>query len=121
MTCSTCLGGDHNLCSTASATIVGRHGGFADKVRAEAPSVVKLPENMDLEIAGPLFCGGITVFNPLVQFGIRTTSKVGVIGIGGLGHIALQFLKSWGCEVVAFLLLANRKSRKLWKWELIES
>lgn len=100
--CSSCGSGDHNLCNKAQGTIVGRHGGFADKVRANAASVVPLPEGMDAKTAGPLFCGGITVFNPLVQFDIKPTDKVAVIGIGGLGHIALQFLRAWGCEVTAF-------------------
>ncbi|MGP9802562.1 NADPH-dependent aldehyde reductase Ahr [Rheinheimera sp. NSM] len=100
--CSSCGSGDHNLCNKAQGTIVGRHGGFADKVRANAASVVPLPDGMDAKTAGPLFCGGITVFNPLVQFDIKPTDKVAVIGIGGLGHIALQFLRAWGCEVTAF-------------------
>ena len=100
--CHECHSGDHNLCHQAQGTIVGRHGGFADKVRAEANSVVALPEGIDLKSAGPLFCGGITVFNPLIQFDIKPTDKVAVIGIGGLGHIALQFLNAWGCEVTAF-------------------
>lgn len=102
MTCPSCMGGDHNLCAAGEGTIVGRHGGFADRVRAHAASVVPLPQGIDSESAGPLFCGGITVFNPLVQFGIKPTDKVGVIGIGGLGHMALQFLNAWGCEVTAF-------------------
>ena len=67
--CNICLGGDHNLCDSAQATIVHHHGGFADKVRAQAISVVKLPEGLSSEVAGPLFCGGITVFNPIVQIG----------------------------------------------------
>ncbi|MBU1311022.1 MAG: NAD(P)-dependent alcohol dehydrogenase [Gammaproteobacteria bacterium] len=100
--CSSCGSGDHNLCSKAVGTIVGRHGGFADKVRANAASVVALPDGMDVKTAGPLFCGGITVFNPLVQFDVKPTDKVAVIGIGGLGHIALQFLRAWGCKVTAF-------------------
>ena len=65
-------------------------------------SVVALPKGLDAKKAGPLFCGGITVFNPMVQFDIKPTDKVAVIGIGGLGHIALQFLRAWGCEVTAF-------------------
>lgn len=100
--CHTCHTGDHNLCAQAQPTLAGRHGGFADKVRAQAIAVVALPEGVKPESAGPLFCGGITVFNPLVQFDIKPTDKVGVIGIGGLGHIALQFLNAWGCEVTAF-------------------
>ncbi|MDH5479987.1 MAG: NAD(P)-dependent alcohol dehydrogenase [Nitrosomonas sp.] len=102
MNCMPCLSGDHNLCAQAVPTIVGRHGGFADKVRANAASVIALPEYIDGQSAGPLFCGGITVFNPLLQFNIKPTAKVAVIGIGGLGHIALQFLNAWGCHVTAF-------------------
>lgn len=102
MTCSNCMHGDHNMCANAESTIVGHHGGFADKVHAQASSVVKLPEGLDLQSAGPLLCGGITVFNPLVQFGIKPTDSVAVIGIGGLGHMALQFLNAWGCQVTAF-------------------
>lgn len=113
MTCSTCLEGDHNMCSSAEATILGRHGGFADKVRARAASVVALPEDIDLQSAGPLFCGGITVFNPLVQFDIKPTDKVAVIGIGGLGHMALQFLNAWGCEVAAFTSSDAKKTEAL--------
>ena len=100
--CSPCDSGDHNLCSSAEGTIIGRHGGFADKVRAQAKSVVVIPDGIDLASAGPLFCGGITVFNPLVQYAIKPTDKVAVIGIGGLGHMALQFLNAWGCNVTAF-------------------
>jgi alcohol/geraniol dehydrogenase (NADP+) len=102
MHCHNCLSGDHNLCATAEQTIVGRHGGFADIVRCNSEWAIPLPETLDARNAGPLFCGGITVFNPIVQFDVRPTHRVGVIGIGGLGHLALQFLNKWGCEVTAF-------------------
>jgi uncharacterized zinc-type alcohol dehydrogenase-like protein len=102
MFCPQCMGGDHNLCRTVESTIIGRHGGFADRVRCQAAWAVPLPEKIDLVKAGPLFCAGITVFNPMVQFGVKATDRVGVIGIGGLGHLALQFLNKWGCEVCAF-------------------
>ncbi len=102
MYCEWCMSGDHNLCLTAEGTIVGRHGRFADRVRADQNWVVPLPEDLDPAKVSPLFCGGITVFNPIVQLGIKSTDRVGVIGIGGLGHMALRFLKAWGCEVTAF-------------------
>lgn len=102
MTCHQCMSGDHNLCQSAQATIVNRHGGFADRVRCNAEWAIPLPENLDARKAGPLFCGGITVFNPITQFGVQPTHRVGVVGIGGLGHLALQFLNAWGCEVTAF-------------------
>lgn len=113
MTCSSCLSGDQNLCASAQATIVGHYGGFADKVRAKAVSVIKLPEGTDTESAGPLFCGGATVFNPLVQFAVKPTAKVGVIGIGGLGHMALQFYSAWGCEVTAFTSTDKKRQEAL--------
>ncbi len=80
---------------------------------ADANSVVKIPDGIDLEIVGPLFCGGVTVFNPLVQFDVRPTDKVAVIGIGGLGHMALQFLNAWGCEVTAFTTSAAKRKGAL--------
>ena len=113
MTCNTCMSGDHNLCTQAESTIVGRHGGFADKVRAHAASIVALPDSINAQSAGPLFCGGITVFNPLLQFNVQPTAKVAVIGIGGLGHIALQFLKAWGCQVTAFTSNDDKKREAL--------
>jgi uncharacterized zinc-type alcohol dehydrogenase-like protein len=76
-------------------------------------SVVALPQNIDIQSAGPLFCGGITVFNPLVQFGVKPTDSVAVIGIGGLGHMALQFLNAWGCEVTAFTSSEAKKTEAL--------
>lgn len=102
MTCEWCLSGKHNLCPSREETIVNRHGGFADKVRAHELWTIPLPEGIDAVKAGPLFCGGITVFNPLIQLGVQPTDKVGVVGIGGLGHMALKFLRAWGCEVTAF-------------------
>ena len=111
--CALCHSGDHNLCATAQPTIIGHHGGFADKVRADANSVVPIPDGVELDSAGPLFCAGITVFNPLVQFDIKPTDKVAVIGIGGLGHLALQFLNAWGCEVTAFTSSEEKKEEAL--------
>lgn len=102
MACRSCLSGNHQLCATAEQIIVGRHGGFADRVRANWQWAVKLPEALAPASAGPLFCGGITVFAPIADFGIKPTDRVGVVGIGGLGHLALQFLNKWGCEVTAF-------------------
>jgi uncharacterized zinc-type alcohol dehydrogenase-like protein len=111
--CHSCKTGDQNLCAEAQSTIVAHHGGFADKVRADASSVIAIPEGIDLESAGPLFCGGITVFNPIVQFDVKPTDKVAVIGIGGLGHIALQFLNAWGCEVTAFTSSESKRHEAL--------
>lgn len=102
MTCHQCLSGNHNLCASVERTLYNRPGAFADRVRCHGAWAVPVPDKIEAAKAGPLFCAGITVFNPLVQFGVKPTDRVGVIGIGGLGHMALQFLNKWGCEVHAF-------------------
>lgn len=100
--CSNCMGGSQHHCRTARPTIAGRYGGFADKVRVQSIWAIPLPEELEAKSAGPLFCGGITVFNPMLDFGLLPIHRVAVIGIGGLGHLALKFAKAWGCEVTAF-------------------
>lgn len=102
MHCPQCMSGNHNLCPSADQTIVGRNGAFADRVRCHWSWAIPIPDGLDPAKVGPLFCGGITVFNPIIQCNVQPTDRVGVIGIGGLGHLALQFLNKWGCEVYAF-------------------
>ncbi|KAA8732446.1 NAD(P)-dependent alcohol dehydrogenase [Acinetobacter qingfengensis] len=107
--CNACLQGERVFCPDLIPTIVGHAGGFADKVRAGWQWVIPLPEQLDPVSAGPLLCGGVTVFHPLLQHKIQAIHRVGVIGIGGLGHIALKLLKSWGCEITAFTSNLNKK------------
>ena len=109
MNCELCMGGDQNLCQTAEGIIVGRHGGFADRVRIDAIWAIPIPDGVNPKSAGPLMCGGITVFNPILQFDVKPTNRVGVIGIGGLGHMALKFLNAYGCEVTAFSSSGNKE------------
>lgn len=108
--CRLCLTGDHMLCARAVPTIIGHRGGFADRVRAQWPWAVPIPDGVDAASAGPLLCGGITVFNPLLRFGVKPTHRVGVVGIGGLGHMALKFASAWGCEVTAFTSSASKEA-----------
>lgn len=101
MHCHQCRSGDQNLCAENVPTIVGHHGGFADRLRVQWPWAIPLPQGLDTSDAGPLLCGGTTVFDPLHVFGIKPTDRIGVVGIGGLGHMALKFANAWGCEVTA--------------------
>ena len=102
MHCDQCISGHHNLCSAVEGTITHQHGGFANRVRSHWSWAVPIPDQLDTAICGPLLCGGVTVFNPLLQHELSPISRVGVVGIGGLGHMALMFLRAWGCEVTAF-------------------
>lgn len=108
--CEWCTRGMENLCQSAEATCVKRHGGYANKVRANARFVVPIPEGLASEQAAPLLCGGITVYNPLRTYCINPSSSVGVVGIGGLGHMAIQFARVFGAEVTAFSMSAAKEA-----------
>jgi uncharacterized zinc-type alcohol dehydrogenase-like protein len=101
MHCNQCITGNQNLCPEAKGTITHQAGGFADRVRCHWAWTLKIPENLNATNIGPFLCGGITVFNPLIQHGISPLARVAVVGIGGLGHMALMFANAWGCEVTA--------------------
>jgi uncharacterized zinc-type alcohol dehydrogenase-like protein len=111
--CEWCRKGEENLCSEALPTCVGRHGGYAEAVRVNARFAVKLPEALDSQDAAPLLCAGITVYQPLRAAGINPSSRVGVIGIGGLGHLALQFARAFGAEVTAFSTSPDKEAEAL--------
>jgi uncharacterized zinc-type alcohol dehydrogenase-like protein len=98
--CGSCIVGDENLCARNEATCVGHHGGFADRVRLDGRFAFPVPEGLASESAAPLLCGGVTVYSPLRRW-VKPSMKVGVVGIGGLGHLALQFARAMGCEVTA--------------------
>ncbi len=109
MQCEWCGRGSENLCRHSAATCVGRHGGYADAVRADSRFAFPIPEGLDPASAAPLLCGGITVFSPLRHLGVKPWSRVGVVGIGGLGHLALRFARAFGCEVTAFSTSAGKE------------
>ncbi|MCE1248916.1 MAG: NAD(P)-dependent alcohol dehydrogenase [Firmicutes bacterium] len=101
MECEWCVSGQENLCASNQATCVGHFGGFADAIRIDSRFVFPIPGKLASPNAASLLCGGATVFSPLQQLA-RPTMRAGVIGIGGLGHFALQFARAFGCEVTAF-------------------
>jgi uncharacterized zinc-type alcohol dehydrogenase-like protein len=107
--CEFCRAGEEVLCASHEATCQGNFGGFADRIRINERFAFTIPEGMPSESAAPLLCGGITVYTPLRTYTAKG-SKVGVIGIGGLGHLALQFAKALGCEVTAFSRVAGKEA-----------
>ena len=107
--CEWCSQGLENLCASMEATCVRRNGGYADSVRVNARFAIPIPEALSSEGAAPLLCGGITVYNPLRSHGVNPSSRVGIVGIGGLGHLALQFARVFGSEVTAFSTSAAKE------------
>lgn len=122
MHCHECITGDNNLCAEATPTIIGHHGGFAERMRAHWAWAIPLPDALDAASAGPLLCGGITVFAPLADF-VKPTDHVGIVGIGGLGHMAVRFAHAWGCEVTAFSATPSKteEARKLGAHRVVSS
>jgi alcohol/geraniol dehydrogenase (NADP+) len=101
--CEWCEAGKQNVCAKRVDTVLrGHQGGFASHVRAANwRFVYPIPDAIASEHAGPLLCAGTTVFTPLLRNNVRPIDRVAVVGIGGLGHLALQYFSKWGCDVTA--------------------
>ena len=102
MVCGDCFDGNENLCNESSGVIVGSHGGFADHLVMDSRFCFHLPKGIATDVAGPLMCGGITVYSALRCAGLSSGLDVGVIGVGGLGHMAVQFAARLGNCVTVF-------------------
>lgn len=99
--CEWCGRGLESLCAKERATIVRHHGGWAEAVRCDWKFAVPIPDELESAVSGPFLCAGSTVFTPMARFGVTSTMKTAVVGIGGLGHLAVQFLAAFGCDVTA--------------------
>ncbi|WP_329068683.1 NAD(P)-dependent alcohol dehydrogenase [Streptomyces sp. NBC_01429] len=110
--CEWCLSGRQQLCPAKDNTAVrGNGGAFASHVRAtDWRHVYPIPDAIASEYAGPLLCAGTTVFAPLLRQGVRPVDRVAVVGVGGLGHLAIQFLEKWGCHVTAISSTPDKES-----------
>nr|WP_300312532.1 NAD(P)-dependent alcohol dehydrogenase [Halomonas sp.] len=83
-------------------------GGYSDKVVVSERFVVRMPDGIDIKSAAPLLCAGITTYSPLKHYGVKAGHKVGVIGMGGLGHIGVKLAKAMGAEVTIFTRSASK-------------
>jgi uncharacterized zinc-type alcohol dehydrogenase-like protein len=103
LSCESCEAGKRNVCTKRVDTVLGgHHGGFASHVHAANwRFVYPLPDELASEYAAPLLCAGATVFAPLLHYDVRPADRIAVVGVGGLGHLALQYFAKWGCDVTA--------------------
>lgn len=111
LACPDCRSGNENLCDQARSLIGDGHGGFGDHVALDGRFAFKLPEELASEWAGPLLCGGITVYSALKHAGMASGQEIGVLGVGGLGHLAVQFAARLGNRVTVFTTSEDKARR----------
>lgn len=109
--CQQCLTGRETFCPERVMYGMGDldTGSFASHAVWREAFLFQIPEQIPNEYAAPLMCGGATVFNALEMYGVRPTDRVGIIGVGGLGHLAIEFASKMGCEVVVFSGSTSKK------------
>jgi uncharacterized zinc-type alcohol dehydrogenase-like protein len=114
--CSECQSGHENYCLNGNTQTYGSkdrdgsitQGGYSTLVVVDEDFVINIPTSMDLAEAGPLLCAGITVYSPLRHWGVTTGMKVAILGMGGLGHIAVKLAKALGADVTVFTTSADK-------------
>ena len=89
------------------------YGGYSDSIVVKEHFVLRVPSNLNLAGAAPLLCAGITTYSPMRHWGVTKGKKVGVVGLGGLGHMAIKFAHAFGAHVVVFTTSANKKEDAL--------
>ena len=99
--CGPCREGRENLCRKAVITGVMVDGGYAEYMVARASHALRVPDGLTAEEAAPLFCAGLTVYRALKSAQAGPGQRVGIFGVGGLGHLAVQIARAWGAEVIA--------------------
>jgi alcohol dehydrogenase/propanol-preferring alcohol dehydrogenase len=109
-TCPSCRDGDFVNCENAQITGISFDGGYAEYMCAPAEAVARMPDDLDFDEAAPLLCAGITTFNALRNSGLTPGDTVAVQGVGGLGHLGIQYAAQFGCEVVALSRGTDKES-----------
>jgi uncharacterized zinc-type alcohol dehydrogenase-like protein len=116
-TCPNCEAGHENFCPKLTLTFNSRdkhlggvtYGGYSDSIVVDERFVLRVPSNLDLAGTAPLLCAGITTYSPLRHWGVTKGKKVGVVGLGGLGHMGVKFAHAFGAHVVVFTTSPNKK------------
>ena len=113
--CEQCLTGKETFCPERVMYGFGDLdvGSFASHAVWREAYLFKIPDSIPNEYAAPLMCGGATVFTALEMYGVRPTDRVGIVGVGGLGHLAIQFAANMGCEVVIFSGTDSKKEESM--------
>jgi len=122
--CDSCRRGDFVTCLVApQVTGIAHDGGYAEYMNAPAGALALIPEGLSAVDAGPLMCAGVTTFNPLRNSGARSGDLVAVLGIGGLGHLGIQFAAKMGFKTVAIARGRDKEAlaRKLGAQQYINS
>lgn len=113
LTCNSCLHGFQNVCADKTLTCVGHYGGFGTKIIGDSRFTYLIPDKLASEVAAPLLCAGATVFSPLSEAGLKEGARVAILGVGGLGHLALQFAKALEYHVTAISGSKDKKEEAL--------
>jgi alcohol dehydrogenase (NADP+) len=120
-TCPQCKAGLEQFCPNMILTYNGpdkylggvTYGGYSNSIVVDEHFVLSVPGNLELAGAGPLLCAGITTYSPMRHWGVSKGKKVGVVGLGGLGHMAVKFAHAFGAHTVVFTTSPNKKDDAL--------
>jgi alcohol dehydrogenase (NADP+) len=115
--CEFCLKGEEQFCKKGVVVVFNSigydgnltYGGYSRKIVVKDKFVVRIPDGLDLDVASPLLCAGITTYSPLKHWNVGPGKKVAIVGMGGLGHIAVQFAHAMGAEVTVLSQTMNKK------------
>ncbi|WP_234711037.1 NAD(P)-dependent alcohol dehydrogenase [Nostoc punctiforme] len=120
-TCLNCKAGLENFCPNQILTFNSpdkhlggvTYGGYSDSIVVDERFVLRVPSNLDLAGAAPLLCAGITTYSPMRHWGVTEGKKVGLVGLGGLGHMGVKFAHAFGAHVVVFTTSPDKKEDAL--------
>lgn len=120
-TCPNCKDGLEQLCPNQTLTYGSpdkhlggvTYGGYSESIVVDERFVLRVPTNLNLAGVAPLLCAGITTYSPMRRWGITKGKKVGVVGLGGLGHMGVKFARAFGARVVVFTTSPNKKGDAL--------